>query len=147
MKHSRAYKRKQQSHREAVNTGLADTFKASQARHNEAIEFLGQATPAGQLKKLRQAIEALGVATKPQRLARLTQFAIADVKEPITARDAISAISEINKMVGDYAPERHAFLGEVILRIVEENDDNGRGEATEGTNNTCQELEAPHETD
>ncbi len=38
--------------------------------------------------------------------------------DQITARDRIHAVSEHNKMEGDYAPEKHAILGDIEITIV-----------------------------
>ena len=38
--------------------------------------------------------------------------------ETITAQVTIKALSEHNKMAGDYAPEKHAVLGDIEITIV-----------------------------
>lgn len=38
--------------------------------------------------------------------------------QTITAQVTIKAVSEHNKMEGDYAPEKHAVLGDIVIEIV-----------------------------
>ncbi len=53
-----------------------------------------------------------------ERRARLSEIAKAEFREPVTAKESILAIAELNKIGGDYAPEKHAVLGKVIFEIV-----------------------------
>ena len=53
-----------------------------------------------------------------ERKEILTQIAQDAHKQPITAQDKVRAISELNKMEGDYAPEKHAVLGDIEITIV-----------------------------
>ena len=80
--------------------------------------------------------EAQAIAIVSERLRLLTEIARHGIETPVSPGHKIMAVAEINKMLGDYAPERHAFIGEVTLRIVEDNDDSDRRETTKGTNNT-----------
>ena len=38
--------------------------------------------------------------------------------DQITARDRIGAVAEHSKLVGDYAPEKHAVLGDIEITII-----------------------------
>ncbi len=53
-----------------------------------------------------------------ERRVRLSEIAKAEFREPITAKESILAIAELNKLHGDYAPEKHAILGKVIFEVV-----------------------------
>jgi len=57
--------------------------------------------------------------TKEAKLQILeTIYTHEPLPEQITARDRIHAVSEHNKMAGDYAPEKHAVLGDILIEIV-----------------------------
>lgn len=57
--------------------------------------------------------------TKEKKLAVLENiYTHEPLPEDITARDRIHAVSEHNKMEGDYAPEKHAVLGDIEITIV-----------------------------
>ena len=58
------------------------------------------------------------IATVSQRKEILTGIAQDAHRQPITAQDKVRAIAELNKMEGDYAPEKHAVLGDIEITIV-----------------------------
>ena len=66
---------------------------------------------------LQVAVTSGRVATKQDRLEILTGIADEKHQGVITAGERIRAISEINKMAGDYAPEKHAVLGNIEIKI------------------------------
>ena len=70
------------------------------------------------LAALQLAVSSGNIATKQQREEILTKIATEGHKEPITAQDKVRAIAELNKMGGDYAPEKHAVLGDIVIEIV-----------------------------
>jgi len=57
-----------------------------------------------------------------RKLERLSEIASSQLKEPVTGREAVMAIAELNKMEGDYAPEKHWERREVIVRVVYEDE-------------------------
>lgn len=40
------------------------------------------------------------------------------VTTTLKLRDPLAAIAELNKMEGDYAPERHAVIGDILIEVV-----------------------------
>ena len=36
----------------------------------------------------------------------------------VTGKERVSAIAELNKMDGSYAPEKHAILGDILIEVV-----------------------------
>ena len=58
------------------------------------------------------------VMARVKRLERLSTIAEMEVKQPITAKEAVMAVAEINKMLGDYAPQKHQVAGEVVFRVI-----------------------------
>jgi len=69
-------------------------------------------------KELTQKTEDESVANVLERKRILTEIAQGTYKTPITAQDKVRAISELNKMEGDYAVEKHAVLGGILIEIV-----------------------------
>ncbi|KKN75003.1 hypothetical protein LCGC14_0385050 [marine sediment metagenome] len=57
--------------------------------------------------------------TKAKKLQILEKiYAHEPNSETITAQVTIKAVAEHNKMAGDYAPEKHAVLGDIEITIV-----------------------------
>ena len=58
------------------------------------------------------------IADKGERLETLTEIIRDEYKSPVTAKEKVMAVSEVNKMLGDYAPEKHAVVGDIIIEVV-----------------------------
>lgn len=58
------------------------------------------------------------IADRIERLETLTELMRESIKVPITAKEKVMAIGEVNKMLGDYAPEKHAVLGDIVIEVV-----------------------------
>ena len=57
--------------------------------------------------------------TKEYKLEKLENiYEQKPLPETITARNVVYAVSEHNKMLGDYAPEKHVVLQETIIRFI-----------------------------
>ena len=54
------------------------------------------------------------ILTKNEKLALLAEYARMNPKKA----NPVEAIRELNKMEGDYAPEKHAVLGDIVIEIV-----------------------------
>ena len=69
---------------------------------------------------LQQAVTTGNIATVTERKELLTSIAKDKHKLPLTAKERVLAISELNKMGGDYAPERrdHTFNGEGLAEVL-----------------------------
>ena len=77
---------------------------------------------------IQERLRLLGVAAMPggnaavaevkERLEVLTQIVRKNIGEPVTAGHVVGAIAEMNKMGGDYAPEKHAILGKILIEVV-----------------------------
>jgi len=59
---------------------------------------------------------------RSKKLERLSDIASSKLKEPVTGREAVMAIAELNRMEGDYAPEKRWERKEVIVRVVYEDE-------------------------
>ncbi len=71
------------------------------------------------LAYLKTQVAKRGIGRKEQKLLVLEQiFNHSPLPDQITARDRVLAISEHNKMAGDYAPEKHAILGDILIEVV-----------------------------
>ncbi|KKM88985.1 hypothetical protein LCGC14_1253240 [marine sediment metagenome] len=64
------------------------------------------------------------IMTAEERKVRLTVLANEDNATQYGYQRApnISAIAELNKMAGDYAPEKHAVLGNIVIEVVYKGD-------------------------
>ena len=66
------------------------------------------------LFELRHALESPSIVSKAERLEKLSELVREGYKTPITAKEKVFAIAEVNKMLGDYAPEQHRIETEVV---------------------------------
>lgn len=85
--------------------------------------------------QLQAKLEANQVMSKEERMSKLSEIAKMDVEKPVKPGAITSAISELNKMDGSYAPEKHALLGELFIKVIYEERKNaiqGQG-ITEGS--------------
>lgn len=57
-----------------------------------------------------------------EKLEILTEIARHGIEMPVSAGHKITAIAEMNKMEGHYAPEKHAIIGDITIRIIEDAD-------------------------
>jgi len=98
----------------AIKAGYSPKF----AREN-CPKLLQNTTIQERLRELNAPVIARVRATKEAKLEKLEEiYGHEPLPETITARDRILAISEHNKMEGDYAPEKHAIIQETIIRFV-----------------------------
>jgi len=58
------------------------------------------------------------IANASERKTILTEIAREKRIRPATPKETVLAIAELNKMEGDYAPEKHATLGNIIVEVV-----------------------------
>lgn len=70
------------------------------------------------LTALQTTIAEGNIASISERKEILTKIAKGQHKEPMTARERVQAIAELNKMEGDYAPDKHAVLGDIEITII-----------------------------
>ena len=105
--------------------GMTATDAAIKARY--AIRYA--ATNTDKLLKTTKIIERLAEmntlvvsriqSTKDKKLATLEKiYSHEPLPDQITPRDRIQAIAEHNKIAGDYAPDKHAVLGDIEITIV-----------------------------
>lgn len=52
------------------------------------------------------------------RKERLSELAREDIKQPVTAKEVVQSIAELNKMDGSYAPEKHAIIGDILIEVI-----------------------------
>jgi len=74
------------------------------------------------IKEIKAASARKTVMDRTRKLERLSEIAESGLKEPVTGREAVMAIAELNRMEGDYAPEKHWERREVIVRVVYEDE-------------------------
>ena len=68
---------------------------------------------------LRAPAAVRALSTKAKKLEILENiYTHEPLPEQITSIDRIRAVAEHNKMEGDYAPEKHAVLGDIEITIV-----------------------------
>jgi len=70
------------------------------------------------IKEFRDAAASDKIADVKERKEKLTEILRDGHKTPLTAKEKVWAISELNKMGGDYAPERHAVLEDILIQVV-----------------------------
>lgn len=110
-------------------TGKSATEAARLAGYSEktaqeqSSRLLSKVIICERLATLQTAVATGNVATVTKRKEILTEIAQDTHKQPITAQDKVRAISELNKMEGDYAPEKHAVLGDIEITIVHRDKD------------------------
>lgn len=68
--------------------------------------------------ELEAAVAKEAIANVEERQKKLTEVIRETYRTPVMARDRVSAIAEMNKMGGDYAPEKHAILGDIVIEVV-----------------------------
>jgi len=98
----------------AINAGYAPTRAevtgSELVRNSKVSEYLAE---------LNTQMQTSVVTKKEQKLQKLEQiYEHEPLPETISARDRILAISEHNKMDGDYAPEKHALLGNIVIEVI-----------------------------
>ena len=70
------------------------------------------------LASLQMSIAEGNIANASERKTILTEIAREKRIRPATPKETVLAIAELNKMEGDYAPEKHATLGNIIVEVV-----------------------------
>lgn len=70
------------------------------------------------LAALQLVVSNGNVATVTERKEKLTEVIRVKLPDKVSAKERILATSELNKMGGDYAPEKHAVLGDIEITIV-----------------------------
>ena len=105
-------------------TGKSATESAKIAGYSEKTAYsmgprlLKSVEVCQRIAELQTAVVTGNIATVSERKEILTEIAKGAHREPMTARERVQAISELNKMEGDYAPEKHAVLGDIEITIV-----------------------------
>jgi len=69
------------------------------------------------IQELHKQAEKPGIMSVGERKERLSEVAREGVKQPVTAREVVQSIAELNKMDGSYAPEKHAILGDIQIEV------------------------------
>jgi hypothetical protein len=80
--------------------------------------------------------------TVKQRKKRLSSIANKDMKEPVTAKESILAIAELNKLDGSYAPDKHISGIKIVVEYrdkrgtdaIEQSSDEGPEETGQAIN-------------
>lgn len=94
-------------------TGTPETVAANASRLANSDKIVTR------LQELNAPVVEVLQSRKAEKLQVLeTIYTHEPLPEQITARDRIHAVSEHNKMEGDYAPEKHAVLGDILIEIV-----------------------------
>lgn len=93
-------------------------YKPSRARQT-ASRLATNGNIVARILELHQKAESDAIMSVRERKERLSE--IARKGNPNLA-DPISAIRELNKMEGSYAPERHLFAGGVVLKVKYDDD-------------------------
>ncbi len=84
-----------------------------------ASENLTKPEILARLRELKDAATLDVVSSKSKKLAKLEEiYTSRTIPDQATVSDKIRAIAELNKMEGDYAPEKHAVLGDIEITIV-----------------------------
>ena len=97
----------------AVRAGYSPKF----ARNN-APKLLHNTTIQRYLSEIQDAITQGNIAKLTEKKEILSAIARSERRIPVTAREQTLAIAELNKMEGDYAPDKHATLGNIIVEVV-----------------------------
>lgn len=93
-------------------------FKVVGARGN-ASRLIANDSIQKRLASLNESVALTAKTSKEMKLVVLEEiFNHKPIPDSITARERVFAISEHNKMTGDYAPEKHAILGGIIIEVV-----------------------------
>ncbi len=71
-------------------------------------------------EELQESTASKDVLTVTQRKERLSELASENNKGQfgLNRSPNITAIAELNKMEGSYAPEKHAILGDILIEVV-----------------------------
>lgn len=94
---------------------------------NKASDLMRRPEVIDRIKELRdkqdRALIKANIADIKERQERLTELVRNDVKTDVSSMDVTRAIAELNKMDGSYAPEKHAVLGDILIKVVYDNKD------------------------
>jgi len=102
----------------ATDAAIKAGYSAKFARQN-CPKLLQNNTIQERLAILRAPAVVRAQSTREKKLEILeTIYSKEPLPEQITSIDRIRAVSEHNKMEGDYAPEKHAVLGDILIEIV-----------------------------
>ena len=96
------------------DTTLQAGYKASRARQT-ASRLATMLPIVARLLELHKKAESDAIMSVRERKERLSEIARAPT---IKLYDPVRAIGELNKMDGDYAPEKHAVLGDIVIEVV-----------------------------
>ncbi len=113
----------------AADASILAGYSPSSAAVN-TTKLLKNTNIIARIRELQEATTSDSVATVIKRKELLTEIAYGEHKEPITAQERIRAIAELNKMEGDYAPDKHAVLGDIEITIVHRDKGRGKDEAS-----------------
>lgn len=103
--------------------GYAVVNQADRTLYANASRLANNVKVVAYLKALNdKVIKKVGM-DKEQRLQRLADIASEPIRQPVTAKEVVMSIAEQNRMLGDYAPERHAVLGNFTIKVVYEHRD------------------------
>ena len=69
------------------------------------------------LEELKEASASKLTMSVKEREERLSEIARQKIDVPVTAAQVTGAIAELNKMGGDYAPEKHIIAQKVIFEV------------------------------
>ncbi len=107
-----------------ILTGKSATEAAKLAGYSEktaqeqSSRLLSNVIVCQRIATLQQAVSIGNIATVTKRKEILTELAQDKHKQPITAQDKVRAISELNKMEGDYAPEKHSIERVDVIFVI-----------------------------
>lgn len=93
---------------------------ASSRAYETSSELVRKSKIIARREELQVATATEGVLTVTQRKERLSELAKEDNTGQfgLNRSPNISAIAELNKMEGSYAPEKHAILGDILIEVV-----------------------------
>ena len=99
----------------AINAGYSPSTS-----HSIATENLQKPAIIQRITALRQIKSDDTIATETERKQIATAIIREQIKTPVTAKEQIMAIKELNLMGGDYAPARtdHTFNGEWLTETL-----------------------------
>lgn len=101
----------------ATDASILAGYSPSSAAVN-TTKLLRNTNIVARIRELQEATTSDSVATVTKRKELLTEIADEKHEEPVKAGERIRAIAELNKMEGDYAPDKHVVLGDIEITIV-----------------------------
>ena len=93
-------------------------YKPSRA-YETASELVRNSNIVARRQELELKTTTDAVLTVTQRKELLSEQATQPLAQTTTTgKERVSAIAELNKMEGSYAPEKHAILGDILIEVV-----------------------------